>query len=162
MAALNFNWFGRLGTRRRAAQTMPIRDLPLPRSPEPMPDAALVFAQGAARTPLRLVESGERNEAPSAMPASIATGADLRAMLERFEQSHRRRQALSQAADARSRLVGQLSAGKAGAVQPSLRLVAAQDALVAAEDERRIDRAMDEALESALGTLKRLSNLARD
>ena len=167
MAAQKFNWLGKLGMRRGSAVTLvpqtPHRDLPLPRSPEPMPDSALIFAQGATRPPLRLVEKADQDVAPFPVP-SIANGADLRAMLERFEQSHRRRQALSQAADARARIVEQLGAGKAAT--PSLRLVDPEDGLsrarLAAEDERRIEMAMEEALASALGTLKRLSALSRD
>lgn len=177
MAALTFNWLGRLGGRRRApgapVPLMPSRDLPpvdgftrlpMPRSPEPMPDEALVFAQGATRRALHVVESPEAEDMPVPAASSIATGADLRAMLERFERAHRRRQALSQSAQARSRIVERLSAGKA-ASRPALQIVGAgglSSAQAAAEDERRIDAAMEEALASALVTLKRLSALARD
>ena len=169
MAALTFNWLGRIGGRRRTARVLaplvPSRDLPLPRSPEPMPDEVLVFAQqGAARRPLHVVAETVPEKDRAIMPASVATGADLRAMLERFERAHRRRQALSQAAQARTRLVDRLAAGKAGA-EPSLRLVGAHAPLspaqAAAEEEKRIDKAMDEALASALATLTRLSALAR-
>lgn len=159
MGALTFNWFGRRDD--AAMAPMPLiasRDLPaaglaLPRSPEPMPDEALIFAQSAAR------RAADADEGAAAVPA-MATGADLRAMLERFERASRRKQALDNAVQARARIVERLAAGKTG-MRPALHLVGSGRATAAAE-ERRIDAAMDEALASALVTLKRLSGSNRD
>lgn len=184
--ALTSTWLDRFGGWRRRSEAvrapiMASRDLPpldpltqlaLPRSPAPMPDEALVFARGAAR---RAVESSARDEsepAPAPLPApalSIVEGADLRAMLQRIEQSSRRREALDQSAQARARLVERLSAGKAGfAARPPLQLVGGQqlppdkarDAHEAAH-QASLEQAMDEALASALGILKQLSTLGR-
>jgi len=186
MRVLAGQWLGRLGPRRRRTIAVPrplvaSRDLPppvgfgpsvLPRSPDPMPEEALVFAQEAAtRRRAAAPASGAEPMPPAPALSSIATGADLRALLERFERTARRRQALDQAAQARSRLVERLAAGRAlPGVQPTLRLVSgavdprdrAGPARRQAEDAQRIDRAMDEALVSALGTLRRLRALARD
>ena len=181
--AHKLTWFDRFGGRRRhsESQRMPImasRDLPpldphtqlaLPRSPEPMSDEALMFARGAA---LREGTQDEGEAAPNAAPESalsIAQGADLRAMLERIEQSSRRRQALDQAAQARARIIDRLSAGKAGLSGASpLQLVGGQqmpaDKLresYEAAHLANLEKAMDQALASALGTLKQLSKLAR-
>jgi len=160
------SWLERFGARRRsAALRTPIlasRDLPpldpvtqlaLPRSPEPLPDEALIFAREAA---LRVREAtvGTPDEA-----LSIAEGADLRAMLERIEQAGKRREALDQAAQARARIVERLSAGKAAIAEaPPLRLVESQKMAPAEPD---LDKAMEEALTSALGTLRQISALTR-
>jgi hypothetical protein len=180
-----FDWMGRFGRRGGSeaarAPLIASRDLPsphmpmqpqLPRSPEPMSDEALQFARDAARRPLP-VDMEPDTPVPG---ASIATGADLRAMLERFERSSRRRQAVEQAAHARARLVEGLAAGKANlpgkdatARQPALRVVREGNPADAAKLERyreeeaaRLDRAMDEAVASALVTLRRLSASARN
>ncbi|MBO9574257.1 MAG: hypothetical protein J7494_00830 [Sphingobium sp.] len=173
MGTLTFGWFGGQSRRRRRTAPVPVplmpsRDLPpvdfetqpsLPRSPEAIPDEALVFAQSAAR---RAPEDDLDDNAAFMPAASIATGADLRAMLERFERAHRRRQVREQAVQARSRLVERLSAGRAATAGPTLRLVGADDAVLQADEEKRIDQAMEEALASALTTLKRLSARTRD
>ncbi len=184
--ALRLTWLDRFGGLRRRSEAarppiMASRDLPpldpltrlaLPRSPDPMPDEALVFARGAA---LRAVETNAKDEnetapAPAPAPAlSIVEGADLRAMLERIEQSSRRREALDQSAQARARIVERLSAGKAGlGMRPPLQLVGGQkmpaDALRESHEaahQAGLEQAMDEALASALGTLKQLSELPR-
>lgn len=191
MRVLAGQWLGRFGPRRRRTMAVPrplvaSRDLPppvgfassaLPRSPEPMPEEALVFAQEAAtrrRAPAPSCDAPSGNAVPgpgSPALSSIATGADLRALLERFERTTRRRQALDQGAQARNRLVERLAAGRAlPAIRPTLRLVSGaadtcdrvSTARRHAEEAQRIDRAMDEALVSALGTLRRLRALARD
>jgi len=130
-----------------------------------MPEEALIFAQEAA-TRRRADPPAFVPEPASASPAlaSIATGADLRALLERFERATRRRQALDHAAQARGRLVERLAAGRAmPGERPALRLVVGEGAARRqAQDEQRIERAMDEALASALVTLRRLNALARD
>lgn len=146
MGVLTFDWFGQDGRRRRRGAPVlvplvPSRDLPpvdfdtrpvLPRSPEAMPDEALVFAQSAVRR----APEGPGDEGGAFTPvASIATGADLRAMLERFERAHDRRQAREQALQARSRLVERLAAGRSVVSRPSLRLVGAENARAQAEEE---------------------------
>lgn len=179
---LRVNWLGRLGgwRRRSAAGRAPImasRDLPpldpvtllaLPRSPEPLPDDALIFARGAAqRVANSIPQTGSDSETEAGEPLSIADGADLRALLERVQRSSRRREALDQATQARTRIVEQLSAGKAGA-KPTLQLVGdqalPQDRIAAANsqvDETDLDRALEEALTSALGTLRQISELSK-
>ncbi|HEY1125433.1 MAG TPA: hypothetical protein VGE65_07350 [Sphingobium sp.] len=178
--ALRMTWLERLGRRRRRGNVVcaPIvasRDLPpidpvtllaLPRSPEPLPDEALVFARGAAQ---RVADSMPRTSGSEEIsePLSIADGADLRALLDRVRQSSRRREALDQAAQARSRIVEQLSAGKAGA-KPTLQLVSdrqlqSEGTVLASTDVEDIDldRALQEALASALGMLRQISELSR-
>lgn len=178
--ALRMTWLERLGGRRRRGTVVraPIvasRDLPpidpvtllaLPRSPEPLPDEALVFARGAAQ---RVAESMPQTSSDdeTGEPLSIADGADLRALLDRVRQSSRRREALDQAAQARSRIVEQLSAGKAGA-RATLQLVSGQqlqseEVVLASTDveDGELDRAFEEALASALGTLRQISELSR-
>lgn len=177
--ALRMNWLDRLGGRRRRggvarAPIMASRDLPpldpmtlltLPRSPEALPDEALIFARGAAQqvTDSMLRPDGD-GEAESDGPLSIADGANLRALLDRVQQSSRRREALDQAAQARARIVEQLSAGKMGA-RLALQLVG-DGALPAALSPRDaldidLDRALEEALASALGTLRQISALSK-
>lgn len=178
--ALRVNWLDRLGgwRRRSAVARAPImasRDLPpldpltqltLPRSPEALPDEALIFARGAAQ---RVADSMLQpdGEDLSDAPLSIADGADLRALLDRVQQSSRRREALDQAAQARTRIVEQLSAGKAGA-KPTLQLVDDQEpAALPTETVPRaaldvdLDHALEEALASALGTLRQISALPK-
>lgn len=178
--ALKMTWLGRLGGWRRRGGTAraPIvasRDLPpldpmtllaLPRSPAPLSDEALVFARDAARRVARSLPQA-RDGGEDAEPLSIAEGADLRALLDRVRQSDRRRKAIDQANQARKRLVEQLNAGKAGA-RPALQLVADRQAKIAAigadsrsAEELDLDRALQEALTSALGTLKQISELSR-
>jgi hypothetical protein len=106
-------------------------------------------------------------EAASCAPLSIAEGADLRALLERVQQSSRRREALDQAAQARTRIVEQLSAGKAGA-KPTLQLVGDQDlpsslagAAPRAASDIDLDHALKDALASALGILRQISTLSK-
>jgi hypothetical protein len=178
--ALRMNWLDRLGgwRRRSAVARAPImasRDLPpidpmtllaLPRSPEALPDEALIFARGAAQRVADSIPQPE-GETVSGTPLSIADGADLRALLDRVQQSSRRREALDQAAQARTRIVEQLSAGKAGA-KPTLQLVGDQEmpspptgtAPPTALDID-LDRALEEALASALGTLRQISALPK-
>lgn len=178
--ALRMNWLDRLGgwRRRSAVARVPImasRDLPpidpmtlltLPRSPEALPDEALIFARGAAQ---RVADSilQPDGETASGLPLSIADGADLRALLDRVQQSSRRREALDQAAQARARIVEQLSAGKAGA-KPTLQLVGDQELPSALDGtaprgalDIDLDRALEEALASALGTLRQISALPK-
>lgn len=159
-------WLERFGARRPSAAARtpilasrdlppldPLTQLPLPRSPEPLPDEALLFAREAA---LR-VKDATTDAADTGM--SIADGADLRAMLERIERAGKRREALDQAAQARARIVERLSAGKAAmADAPPLRLVETQKV---AHDEPDLEKAMEEALVSALGTLRQISELPR-
>lgn len=178
--ALRMTWLERIGGRRRRgdvarAPIIASRDLPpvdpvtllaLPRSPEPLPDEALVFARSAAQRVVHSMPQTAGDE-EAGEPLSIADGADLRALLDRVRQSSRRREALDQAAQARSRIVEQLSAGKAGA-RPTLQLVSDQQvqsegAAPASPDVEEIDleRALQEALASALGTLRQISELSR-
>jgi hypothetical protein len=176
--ALRMNWLDRLGGwRRRSAVARPpimaSRDLPpldpmtlvtLPRSPEALPDEALVFARGAARRVADSMPQPDEGIA-SGMPLSIADGADLRALLDRVQQSSRRREALDQAAHARTRIVEQLSAGKAGA-KPTLQLVGDQEPPSPMDGTVPrtgidLDRALEEALASALGTLRQISALSK-
>jgi hypothetical protein len=172
------SWLERLAARGRrgAVVRAPIvasRDLPsldmatpvLPRSPEPLPEETLVFARGTA---LRAVESGDEpiTEAEAPPAPSIAAGADLRALLDRVQQASRRREALDQAAQARARIVEQLSAGRTGA-KPVLALVEGQQLPVARtalsenESASDLDKAFQDALACALGTLRQLSELAK-
>jgi len=178
--ALRRNWLDRLGGWRRRgviarAPIMASRDLPpldpmtlvcLPRSPEALPEEALIFARGAAQ---RVADSMLQPDEETAVdaPLSITDGADLRTLLDRVQQSSRRREALDQAAQARARIVEQLSAGKAGA-RPPLQLVGDQalhsprtDALSSVASDIDLDRAFQEALASALGTLRQISALSK-
>ncbi len=167
--ALGFGWLDWRSTRRRAeglrAPIVASRDLPpLPRSPEPLPDEALVFARRAAHAAPR------HDDTPVEGPAlSIAEGVDLRAMLSRVMEASRRREPRDQTAQARARIVERLSAGKQGLGNgTTLQLVKGQRLATAPEtdtrrddDADRIDLAMKEALTSALGTLRQLSDLSR-
>lgn len=176
--ALRLNWLDRRGrSKHRAAyarapivasRDLPPLDalthLPLPRSPEPLPDEALVFALAAQKAADPAPEP-EYPEAESAAAKAdgftIATGADLRGMLDRFRKASKRREARDQAAQARARLVERLSAGRAGqSGVPPLRLVGS-DVAPLLDDDADLDRALEEALASALGTLRRLSELTR-
>jgi hypothetical protein len=167
-------WFERLGARRRQnglsrAPIVASRDLPppaLPRSPEPLPEEALVFARSAALRPTEL-DADPDGEAAQAPVPSIAAGADLRALLERVQQASSRREALDQAAQARARIVEQLSAGKAGA-KPVLKLVESQQLPTAHATPSNaqapiadLDEAFEDALASALETLRQLSELTK-
>ena len=178
--ALRMNWLDRLGgwRRRSATARAPIvasRDLPpldpltllaLPRSPEPLPDEALIFARGAAQRVMSSMPQPDGEAVPGA-PLSIAEGADLRALLDRVQQSSRRREALDQAAQARARIVEQLSAGKAGA-RPTLHLVEDQQMPSVQREmansdaqDAELERALEDALTSALGTLRQISALSK-
>lgn len=176
--ALAFGWFDLRGARRRGTSAMraPImasRDLPplpsLPRSPDPLPEEALLFARGAAqRTAEQVADPSDDAGAGTPRPAlSIADGVDLRAMLNRVVEASRRR---DQAAQARDRIVERLSAGKAGLSDGATLHLLRQQALPAAgmagassdDHAARLDRAMEEALASALKTLRQLSGLTRD
>ncbi len=164
--ALRVTWFERWGRRRTRTATRPrpivaSRDLPpldpttrlpLPRSPEPLPDEALRFARHAARA-----QTDRPAEPEDAPPLSIAEGADLRALLDRFRQASRRREALDQAYRARSRIVEQLAGGKsATAARPALELVGARASRPAPDNDARLDQAMEDALADALHILRRL------
>lgn len=180
--ALRMNWLDKLGgwRRRSAVVRAPIvasRDLPpldsatllaLPRSPEPLSEEALLFARGAAqRVANSMPQTGDNDQSETGEPLSIVDGADLRALLDRVQQSSRRREALDQATQARTRIVEQLSAGKAGA-RLTLQLVGdqalPQERAVptrSKDDDADLDRAIDEALASALGTLRQISELSK-
>ncbi|MBO9579808.1 MAG: hypothetical protein J7498_02850 [Sphingobium sp.] len=146
----------------------PVTLLELPRSPEPLPDDALVFARGAAQRVARsMPQTSDDDRTETRAPLSIAEGADLRALLERVQRSSRRREVLDQTTQARTRIVEQLSAGKAGA-HPTLHLVGDQPlssertAVVNDQaDETDLDRALEKALASALGTLRQISALSK-
>lgn len=158
MGALKLDWLGRWGGRRRRRQARPIliasRDLPpidgagqlpLPRSPEPFSDDEMVFAHRAAeRVGERAAEAREVVPIRRSMAGGIMRGADLKALLERFEQDCARHEA---------------QFGRAMPGRPALRLVTA--GMPARPESEALTPEADAALAAALETLRKLSALAR-
>lgn len=161
MGALKLDWLGRWRNRRgqrgRPARPMLIasRDLPpleglgrttLPRSPEPFSDSEMQFASRAAG---RAAEERDMAPADIGVGPRVMRGADLRALLERFERDCMRHDAQ----------IGRVMPGR-----PALRLVTAgmpvrQPAGGSTGD--LLSPESDAALAAALDTLRKLSSLAR-
>lgn len=170
--ALTLTWLERFaGGRRRKAPPqrllVPSRDLPpvearlglaLPRSPDPLSEAELRFARRAAsRSAMALARSGRAADSSDICPApSIATGANLRVLLERFEQ-------VAATNEPQDQLAGAHNWCGAQRERPaSLRLVSADPAAPAPKEAAsKVDRTVEAALATALDRLRALSDPAR-
>jgi hypothetical protein len=123
--------------------------LPLPRSPEPLPEDALRFMRhGAPRAadPSPLVPA----ELLPPPPPVLTPGAELRAMLDQVEDPFSLREAIEQAKEAHRRLAERLDADRTARAPPRLAVDPATPAAIAARREA------EAALAEALALLKRI------
>jgi len=125
------------------AYVSPVRDTthedrprPLPRSPEPLSDSDLGWVRGL------LSERGDKSVTDDATPARPSEGS-LLAMVDRFEQGVSRRIALIDSASAIARVEGDAAPAAPAAANPETPVDEAQE--------------MDDALDAALETLRKLS-----